>query len=452
MIDKTHIEVVPFPDEELHPFKIKISEKIINLFSLHHTQEIELSCSRNSTLVEIVSINERDPVIHLSYSLLQELKLPNETFSLSLYKVSKNRLSLGPIIGLLTDISEKQNHVSFGSIENFCRELSMYADQVGAFFYVFSIDTFNEQVGFVLRDDKWKKTVVPFPDVVHNRIHSRKKEQSSLFKTFVSTLQENHTPFFNDHFLNKWEVHEILQENDHLLSYLPDTELLTHRDILYEMLEKYECVFIKPVHGSQGKNIFRISKTNENIYFLDYTTFSGEIETVYHSFTALFQSLHYRFKQQTFIVQQCIPLLQYKEMPLDFRILCQKQENEKWSTTSAVARVSSKDQFVSNIARGGEIKKLNDVLLDNFEAREVPNIKRLMKDLSIEVASIIDMSNEGVYAELGIDLALDKDGKPTIIEVNTKPSKNLEQDKPSTKIRPSAKAIIQHCVYLADSR
>ena len=155
-------------------------------------------------------------------------------------------------------------------------------------------------------------------------------------------------------------------------------------------------------------------------------------------------------KQHTFIVQQCISLLQYKEKPLDFRVLCQKQLSEKWQLTSAIARVSSKDQFVSNLARGGEIQKVNNVLFDNFDSKQIPHIKRLIKELALEVAEIIDGTAEGIFAELGIDLALDETGKPTIIEVNTKPSKNQEQDQLSTKIRPSAKAILHHCVYLSN--
>ncbi|MFT4417069.1 YheC/YheD family protein [Fredinandcohnia humi] len=450
MINKSIVEVIPLPVEQLHFSKIKISNKIIKKFALQPGDEIEIVCNRNSTIVEIVSINEKEPIIHCSETLMQGFHLPIEPFTISLYKVSQNKLELGPIVGLLTDIIEKNNEVSLGSIDDFCRELSHYANEIGVLFYVFSLKKYSEEYGYYLLDDKWQKSTVPYPHVVHNRIHSRKREQSDLFKTFVHELQVNKIPFFNDHFLNKWEVHEILLEHEHLLSYIPETKLLTTKQDLNEMLEKHECVFIKPVYGSQGKNIFRISKNHENRYFLDYTTFSGEIETVYEGFTALFQSLYSRFKQQTFIIQQCIPLLSYKEKPLDFRLLCQKQENEKWQITSAVARVSSKDQFVSNIARGGEIKKVNDILFENFESKSVPHIKRLMKDVAIEVASIIDLSTEGIFAELGIDLALDVEGKPTIIEVNTKPSKNHDQDKPSSKIRPSAKAILQHCVYLAN--
>ncbi|MEH7385334.1 YheC/YheD family protein [Bacillus sp. JJ1521] len=450
MTEKILIEVIPVSNAQVSPLQIQMSDIIFKEFGLQNQQKIELSCSRNSVIVEIVSINESDPVIQCNDFILKELQLPAENFSITLFRKSNHTLEIGPVVGILTEVNEKNNQILLGSIEEFCEEISLYANEVGVFFYVFSLNTFYNHNGYIFIDGSWKKSAVPYPQVIHNRIHSRKREQSRKFTDFTNELQMNNVPYFNDHFLNKWEVHEILKEQEHLHSYLPDTELLTGKDVLYEMLEKYGCVFVKPVHGSQGRNIFRIHKTEEEKYLLDYTTFSGEIETVHHSFTSLFQSLFSRLKQHTFIVQQCISLLLYKEKPLDFRVLCQKQTSEAWQLTSIIARVSSKDQFVSNLARGGEMQKVHKVLLENFDGKQIPHIKRLMKEIALEVAAIIEGTDDGIFAELGIDLALDVNGKPTIIEVNTKPSKNQEQDRLSTRIRPSAKAILQHCVFLSN--
>ncbi|THE10853.1 YheC/YheD family protein [Bacillus timonensis] len=448
MTEKILIEVIPVSNEQVSPLQIQMSDKIFKEFGLQNLQKVELSCSRNSVIVEIVSINESEPVIQCSDFILQELHLPPEHFSITLLKRANDKFEIGPVVGLLTEVHDKNNQISLGSIEEFCQEISLYANEIGVFFYVFSLNSFYKHSGYIYLDGTWKRSIVPYPQVVHNRIHSRKREHSRRFIDFTNELQMNNIPYFNDHFLNKWEVHEILKENEHLHSYIPETELLTSRDVLFEMLEKYQCVFVKPVHGSQGRNIFRIHKTDENKYLLDYTTFSGDFETVHYSFATLFQSLFSRLKQHTFIVQECISLLLYKEKPLDFRVLCQKQSSDKWQLTSVIARVSSKDQFVSNLARGGEMQKVHKVLIENFDVKQIPHIKKLMKELALEVAAIIDGNDDGIFAELGIDLALDENGKPMIIEVNTKPSKNQEQDQFSTKIRPSAKAILQHCVYL----
>ena len=115
--------------------------------------------------------------------------------------------------------------------------------------------------------------------------------------------------------------------------------LLTSRKVLEEMVDNHDCVFLKPIHGSQGRKIFRITKKESN-YHLDYTTFTGVIEQTYDSFLALFQSLRSRLNQQGFVAQQGLPLLLYNHRPLDFRFLCHKTIENKWAITLSLIHIS----------------------------------------------------------------------------------------------------------------
>jgi glutathione synthase/RimK-type ligase-like ATP-grasp enzyme len=90
------------------------------------------------------------------------------------------------------------------------------------------------------------------------------------------------------------------------------------------------------------------------------------------------------------------------------------------------------------------------VLRRRYEKGELLHLRQHLKEIALEVANGIGMVSEGMYAELGIDLAIDQSGRPWIIEVNTKPSKNLDSAPCSSPIRPSAKAIILYCLYLID--
>lgn len=439
-------------DDQLY-FKqhiVSISEALAKELHIQHKQTYYLTCGRNSQEIQTVCIKESDPILYCSSTLLKSLMLPQETFTISLTKIKENILSLGPILSLITEIKVKPDHISLGSIEDFCLELARYCNQRGIFFYLTTLNLFKENTGYIYPNQDWKRTNVPLPHVVHNRIHSRKKEQTIEFQHFTTFLQENQIPFFNHHFLNKWEVHEILEKEDHILPYLPDTKLLLNKQALEDSLVLHSCVFLKPIHGSQGRKIFKIIRSDEGHYELDYTSFAGEIEQKYETFQSLFSALRSRLNKSAYIVQQGIPLLTFENRPLDFRYLCQRLDSHHWQVTSSVARVSAKEDFVSNLSRGGELKKIDEVLSTKFDSKTIKQIKKMMRELAIEVSSIIGAAAEGVFGELGIDLALDPEGKPWLIEVNTKPSKNQDPAHLSKKIRPSAKAIIEHCIYLAN--
>jgi len=451
MNQKIEIEMKVIPNEKVTDENtIHVSDALGKKLELSNLQKFVLSCNGYSEEVKIVFIKESDMTMYCSSLLLNKLMLPTYDFSISITKIEDHTLSLGPVIALVTEIKEEEQGLSLGSIQDFCEELATYCKHNGVLFYVSSLNKFNENLGYVYNRKEWTKTTVPFPHIVHNRIHSRRKEQSTNFKQFIYQLQERNVPYFNNHFLNKWEVHEILQVEDHLTPYLPETILLENKQSLEHMIEIHQYIYLKPIHGSQGRKIYKIQKKDAATYQLDYTTNTTELEQVYDSFYSLFHSLRPRLYGRGYIVQQGIPLLTYHERPLDFRFLCQKRESDQWTVTSMIARVSAKEDIVSNLSRGGELKKINEVLKEKFEHREIKQIKMMMIELALEVATIISLSNDGLYGELGIDLALDEEGKPWIIEVNTKPSKNQDPKDLSSKIRPSAKALIHHCIYLAN--
>lgn len=401
----------------------------------------------------IVFIDEEDLSLSLTKALFNELHLPHHTLSLQAHLVHTNHLKLGPVIGLLTEVKEKDADVYFGSIHDFCKELATFCENSGCFFYIFSFSTYNKDTmnGYYFYQEKWVKAVVPFPDVVHNRIHSRKLEKSNNFLNLTTDFIEKKIPYFNDRFLNKWEVHQILSANEHLLPYLPESQLLESKESLKEMLTEKKDLFIKPINGSQGKRIFRVKEIDKNSYHLDFTTFSGEINKVYQSFEQLFKTLYPKLKREGFLLQETINLKSYHNRTLDFRFLCHKKDRHHWKVTSAVARVSADQQFVANLARGEELYKTKTLLQELFGEKEAVHLRKLLVELSLEIVEVICIQAGGDFGEFGIDLALDEEGHPWIIEVNTKPSKS-EDDPIQGKVRPSAKSIIHYCQFLYDQK
>jgi glutathione synthase/RimK-type ligase-like ATP-grasp enzyme len=150
--------------------------------------------------------------------------------------------------------------------------------------------------------------------------------------------------------------------------------------------------------------------------------------------------------------QQGLNLIEIQKRPVDFRAVVQKNATGKWTLTSVVARTASSQHFVSNLARGGTLSTVSEaVARSNIFAGKEGASKRL-RTAALTIAEGIDKHIPAHFGELGIDLALDTNGRVWLLEVNSKPSKsdntplNQEND---NKIRPSVRNVIQYSRFLS---
>lgn len=74
-------------------------------------------------------------------------------------------------------------------------------------------------------------------------------------------------------------------------------------------------------------------------------------------------------------------------------------------------------------------------------------VEQQFKEISLKTADALSSQITGDLGELGIDMGIDVHGGLWIIEVNSKPSKNL--DSATNKIRPSTKALLEYCLSLS---
>lgn len=401
-------------------------------------------CGALETVVEVqVYRTSSSHTVYCSPALLTSLSLPNQTIPITLTFCNRqNVISLGPIFCLATNATGDESQ-PFGAYTAFCREIAEYCEEHHILFYVYTLKPWNEHrvLGTIWNQRTWVNSDLPIPSLIYNRIHSRKLEKSSQIEKLKDIWREQNIPYFNESFLNKWEVHQKLLSHDEVAPYLPETILLESLDNIQSMMNSYPTLYLKPLNGSQGKHIFRISHHN-HLFQLDYSSFQGNQTITSKTLSGLYPTIRARSKLVPYLVQQGIPLLEIDGCPVDFRILCLKDSGERWKVVSAVARIAqSKDQFVSNIARGAMLKKFEEGLIQFDEALQ-KQTKRIVPELACEISQIIDQESDGMFGELGIDLSVDQDGHPWIIEVNTKPSKT--SDGINTKsYRPSVKALIR---------
>jgi len=442
------ITILPYKSEsKKEPFVI-LSTQLVNQLKLENPNSLTLAIGKTVLSTKIMTMEVAANNLYISEQILEALCLPIRDYTChAVYRPEMAALWLGPVIGLVTDQTiEDGEKPNFRSIHKFCEELHQGIKTNGGFFYVFSYRHFPEQ-GFYYEAGDWKRVKPPIPDVIYNRIHSRKQEFTDSFNSFRNLLEKLRIPMFNDRFLSKWEVNNWLHEELQLTAHIPETKLFT-KENFFELAQKFETVFVKPIHGSQGRNIIKAIRSDDSQYMIQ-TSFSHPLikDEERFSLHEAFQKIKSMLNKQVFLIQQGIPFLTYESRPLDFRVLCHKSDQYHWKVTSVIARVGAADEFVSNLARGGMMMRPVEALSHNLDSKRSLKVLEQLKFFSLEAASAISRHASGITGELGIDIGIDETGKPWLIEVNSKPSKKFEDDPGS--IRPSAKAIIQFCIVLA---
>ncbi|OXM15267.1 YheC/YheD family protein [Paenibacillus herberti] len=371
------------------------------------------------------------------------------------YRQSTQTLSLGPLIGVLVSRDyPQQPERPFGSITMFCQELVDACAAQGAYVYFFTPDAAGpgpRLEGWVNDTEGWHKASMPMPDVVNNRLTARKLEnQSSVQQLFKEAKSRYGTQVFNEKFLDKHEVFDALSKDTSLTKYLPESRLLQSYTDLKGIAARHATVFLKPVRGSLGKGIIKVSRLEDETVLATYTASDGIQNKNYPSLAKFYSSLSGKMKVVRYQLQQGLTLIDIGKRPVDFRALVQRNKTGAWAITSIVARTAGSNHFVSNLARGGTLSRVSDAvgrsnLVPGFKASANSKLERA----ALDIAKGIEERIPAHFGELGIDLAMDIGGRVWLLEVNSKPSKNDNTPLNENKIRPSVRNMIQYSSYLA---
>lgn len=437
--------------EILEGLSIAISPSLLKFLNIDLNNTVYVCVAKIIIPVNVQTHSLEKQDIIFSSDLEKTLLLPKEIKTFLIPYNNKNQIiHLGPVIGILTDINDNKEDISFPAIQHLCKELAEELVQIGGFFYVFGLQNFEEDkiYGYFLDNHTWTKQLFPYPNVIYNRLHSRKADASTTFLKLKKILEEKEIPIFNSKFFAKDETNQLLADQASIDKHLPVTEKLTEQGF-FSMLKTFPILYVKPVHGSQGRNIIHIEHIDDHFIA---TISSGKRKGKGQLFTEkkkLWKWLKNYVKNKNYICQQGIDFQKWQGRPLDFRILCHKNYQGHWTITSTVARIAQKDAIVANLAQGAEMKAAKIVLNELLNTDNTSQKLEELKVLAIKIATILSENTEGYLGELGIDIGMDKQGHLWIIEVNSKPSKKLEEH--IEKTRPSTKALLDYFIALSFS-
>jgi hypothetical protein len=371
------------------------------------------------------------------------------------FRKSTQSLHIGPLIGvMMSRVSTKDTEKPFGANTAFCNELTDACTKYGAFIYFYTpkgIIPNSPTVHGWSYSNHWHKKVFPIPNVVYNRLTSRKLENQPNVQKFMNDVKSRYSSVvFNEKYLNKTEVFEALKKEQGLHVFLPESYHFKSYSMLKSMMDRHSMIFLKPITGSLGKGIIRIARLSDKSYHCSYNTFTGVRQKKYTALAPLFSDISGTLKHQSFQIQQGLKLLEVNGRPVDFRVLIQRDGLGEWSLTSIVARTAGQHNFVSNLARGGSISKVQDVVSNsNLSSSNKSTLNSKLGIAALKIAKGIENQVPGHFAELGIDLAADAYGKVWLIEVNSKPSKEDNTALNDKKIRPSVIKVVRYAQFLA---
>ncbi|EXX91591.1 hypothetical protein BG53_09390 [Paenibacillus darwinianus] len=431
-----------------------VGETLVKKWKIPQGQPVTIKFGSFRSTVKIIPV-QRFEGLRISYGLARRMGLLTNTNLRLKYGAASSVLALGPLIGVMISRDHPQMaDRPFGAITQFCKELVDASELQGAYVYFFTPDQIGAKEGAVdawVYAEGWKQQQMPVPDIVNNRLTTRKLENKPSVQQFMREAKARYgTQVFNEKFLDKSEVFEALQRDASLHRLLPESHLLRGYTQLKAMCSRYSSVFLKPVRGSLGKGIIKISRQLPGAYTALYATAGGTRRQQYESLPKLFSALSGKISSVRYQIQQGLQLIEIGGRPVDFRALVQKNATGKWAVTSIVARIAGGQHFVSNLARGGTLIHVKEAILkSNMIASAKQGASARLHAAAVDIAAGIETQIPAHFGELGIDLAMDAGGRVWLLEVNAKPSKNDNTPLTANSIRPSVRIMMQYARFLS---
>ena len=365
--------------------------------------------------VKKVTINITDGLendtMAVSDEVLRDLYLPQGMACQIL--CTQKRIRIGPVVGLL--MFAKKSSITSAALKRLLDYALLY-NSIKGLLYVFSADSIdfetNSVEGFCYNDleHSWNKGIFPFPDAIYRR--------ASIPKKILYRIQNSvNNRMYNSSHFNKFDFWNMASSSPCTSEHLPMTRIYKSIHDIDKMFEKYKVLFLKPVNGTKAHGLMRITK-NDTVYSIQekmaekpvYFTSREEVSRYIETFR----------KGKKYLVQEGVDLLKFDNRYIDFRVVMQKDHLLEWQCTGIIACIGKPGGVCSNYA-AGKCMPFETFFHMHFtySNEEIFQKKQEIITLCKKTCGILNVKGKN-YADLGIDVGLDKNLKPWIFEINNR--------------------------------
>ncbi|CAM3682314.1 YheC/YheD family protein [Marinicrinis lubricantis] len=217
----------------------------------------------------------------------------------------------------------------------------------------------------------------------------------------------------------KYTKYLAMIENKALIAHVPETRKYSEEQ-LARMLRRHKHVMVKPSGGWGGKGVLKVSAEPRG-----YEVQNGKQK---HRFTSIGDTSKYIRKQggSYLIVQERIPLARIGGRPYDLRVMVQRTGRSPWKVTGKLVKVAGKGYMVTNVRlSGGRVTTFENAVRQSLRAGTSPDeIGRRIDRTALTAAKQLHRHYKWIRT-IGLDMALDRNGREWIIEANFQPMLSL---------------------------
>jgi hypothetical protein len=402
----------------------------------------------------------------------QSLALPADSVyrasvSAGCASVSSARFRIGPIIGIMAPLSRDKGG-RFGIETDRFKRMILLGASMGLLVYLFYPGEVDRDAGLVTgwtyRERRgWRSEMLPLPDVVYDR-HIPAVSSSGKVTDAADEFAEkcpkaqfvNSLPFVRA-CRDKLRAGSLLAPLAAKGLNFPDTAPAEDPSAAAAFIAGRERSFLKMRGGTGSKGLALVENLGSSYKITrrekgrppEVSVVSGR-DGLEAAVAGILKSPGGIFGD--YIVQEAIDMAKLPDdagSTFEVRVIYQKGGSGRWLRTGMVCRVNpTAERFM---IPGEEVhRRVDDTLSLIFPGR-VNEVKERVRSAAKWVPSVLEAS-AGPGGEMSIDLGIDREGRPWLIEVNSKPA-TLFRDIAAFKLRElSMLRVLNYAIHMFHER